>query len=64
MILGNWGCGMFGGDPIHKFVQQICAAALAGVKLEYSTFKDEPLAAQLGEILSLIKTKSKYEYFV
>jgi len=54
---GNWGCGMFGGDPVHKFIQQICASTITGVKLEYSTFKDEPLATKLREILSLIETK-------
>jgi len=54
---GNWGCGAFGGNPIHKFIQQICAASLVGVKLEYSTFNDEDLANQLSEILSLIHQK-------
>ena len=35
---GRWGCGVFGGTPAHKFAQQLVAAALAGVKLEFSTF--------------------------
>jgi len=26
---GPWGCGAFGGDKVHKFVQQLCAATLA-----------------------------------
>eukprot|EP01043_Picozoa_sp_COSAG02_P044645 COSAG02_NODE_4007_length_5920_cov_5.932829_4_plen_389_part_00 len=35
---GRWGCGVFGGTPAHKFAQQLVAAALVGVKLEFSTF--------------------------
>jgi len=26
---GKWGCGEFGGEPLHKFLQQLCAAMLA-----------------------------------
>eukprot|EP00316_Scyphosphaera_apsteinii_P015595 CAMPEP_0119341182 /NCGR_PEP_ID=MMETSP1333-20130426/101807_1 /TAXON_ID=418940 /ORGANISM="Scyphosphaera apsteinii, Strain RCC1455" /LENGTH=394 /DNA_ID=CAMNT_0007353087 /DNA_START=310 /DNA_END=1494 /DNA_ORIENTATION=+ len=35
---GRWGCGVFGGNPSHKFVQQLIAASLAGVHLRFSTF--------------------------
>ena len=35
---GRWGCGVFGGLPTHKFLQQLVAARLAGVRLEFSTF--------------------------
>eukprot|EP00667_Euglena_gracilis_P011239 EG_transcript_11476 len=35
---GRWGCGVFGGTPAHKFLQQLLAACLAGVALEFSTF--------------------------
>jgi len=35
---GRWGCGVFGGLPAHKFVQQVLAARLAGVRLRFSTF--------------------------
>ena len=35
---GRWGCGVFGGTPSHKFMQQLIAARLAGVPLEFSTF--------------------------
>mmetsp|Transcript_16275 Transcript_16275/g.37229 ORF Transcript_16275/g.37229 Transcript_16275/m.37229 type:complete len:311 (-) Transcript_16275:81-1013(-) len=35
---GRWGCGVFGGLPSHKFMQQMLAARLAGVPLEFSTF--------------------------
>jgi len=35
---GRWGCGVFGGMPAHKLLQQVCAAGLAGVDLRFSTF--------------------------
>ena len=35
---GRWGCGAFGGKPSHKFIQQVLAAHLAGVKLEFSMY--------------------------
>ena len=35
---GRWGCGVFGGMPCHKFLQQVIAAKVAGVELEFSTF--------------------------
>jgi len=35
---GHWGCGIFGGDKAWKFLQQLCAAAVCGVKLDYSTY--------------------------
>lgn len=35
---GRWGCGAFGGTPSHKFVQQVIAAHLARVRLEFSMF--------------------------
>ncbi len=38
MSTGRWGCGVFGGLPAHKFVQQVLAARLAGVRLRFSTF--------------------------
>ncbi len=34
---GRWGCGVFGGLPTHKFVQQAIAARLGGVTLRFST---------------------------
>jgi hypothetical protein len=35
---GKWGSGAFGGLPAHKMVQQVLAANLAGVDLEFSCF--------------------------
>uniref|UniRef100_A0A6S9L5M5 poly(ADP-ribose) glycohydrolase n=1 Tax=Heterosigma akashiwo TaxID=2829 RepID=A0A6S9L5M5_HETAK len=38
---GHWGCGVFGGDFIAKFLQQVVAARLAGLPLlHYSTFNN------------------------
>jgi Poly (ADP-ribose) glycohydrolase (PARG), Macro domain fold/Poly (ADP-ribose) glycohydrolase (PARG), helical domain len=45
---GHWGCGSFGGDRGVKFVQQLMAAALSDVQLEYhvlgTTRVDEALS--------------------
>eukprot|EP00933_Yihiella_yeosuensis_P079812 TRINITY_DN93238_c0_g1_i1.p1 TRINITY_DN93238_c0_g1~~TRINITY_DN93238_c0_g1_i1.p1 ORF type:complete len:490 (-),score=92.79 TRINITY_DN93238_c0_g1_i1:148-1566(-) len=35
---GRWGCGIFGGTPAHKFLQQLVAAKLAGSKIHFSCF--------------------------
>eukprot|EP00531_Pseudo-nitzschia_arenysensis_P019028 CAMPEP_0116126750 /NCGR_PEP_ID=MMETSP0329-20121206/6491_1 /TAXON_ID=697910 /ORGANISM="Pseudo-nitzschia arenysensis, Strain B593" /LENGTH=317 /DNA_ID=CAMNT_0003620839 /DNA_START=332 /DNA_END=1282 /DNA_ORIENTATION=- len=35
---GKWGCGVFGGTPSHKLLQQVLAAKLAGAQLHFSTF--------------------------
>ncbi|KAI8910063.1 hypothetical protein DFJ77DRAFT_115607 [Powellomyces hirtus] len=40
---GHWGCGIFGGDKMHKFAQQVCAATVAGVPLNYALFGDTEL---------------------
>eukprot|EP01103_Thecamoeba_quadrilineata_P004893 TRINITY_DN14767_c0_g1_i1.p1 TRINITY_DN14767_c0_g1~~TRINITY_DN14767_c0_g1_i1.p1 ORF type:complete len:414 (-),score=74.51 TRINITY_DN14767_c0_g1_i1:90-1331(-) len=56
IITGNWGCGAFRGDQAHKFVQQICAAAAAGVELEYSTFTENNTVRK--QILKLMQGKT------
>jgi len=38
---GHWGCGAFGGEKVSKFLQQLIAAAIANVDLDYSTFREE-----------------------
>lgn len=49
---GQWGCGAFMGDPTLKCIQQILAAAQAGVThLHYSAFHDVALAEKLTVIL-------------
>jgi hypothetical protein len=51
------GCGAFGGDFHLKFLQQVMAASLAGVpKLSYSTFKDNTMASEFGELLKGLQT--------
>lgn len=37
---GKWGCGAFGGDVEHKFLQQLIAASIAGKNVRFSTFKN------------------------
>eukprot|EP00475_Leptophrys_vorax_P009990 TRINITY_DN1665_c0_g1_i3.p1 TRINITY_DN1665_c0_g1~~TRINITY_DN1665_c0_g1_i3.p1 ORF type:complete len:416 (-),score=115.71 TRINITY_DN1665_c0_g1_i3:864-2111(-) len=54
---GHWGCGMFGGDKLCKFVQQVMAATLANRKLEYSTFKDLRTEKTLQDLLNQIVSK-------
>ena len=72
---GRWGCGVFGGVPAHKFLQQLLAAALAGVRLTFSTFGqadgcDELLEAvrrsqmsvgQAWELLGACASRSAFE---
>lgn len=50
----HWGCGAFHGDKHFKFLQQVCASALAGVQLDYSTFGDGQAAASFKRLLGLI----------
>jgi hypothetical protein len=35
---GRWGCGVFGGIPAHKMLQQMIAARLTGVTLYFSMY--------------------------
>ncbi|KAI8839947.1 Poly glycohydrolase [Chytridium lagenaria] len=37
IVTGHWGCGIFGGNKVHKFLQQLCAASEAACeRLDYS----------------------------
>jgi poly(ADP-ribose) glycohydrolase len=45
---GNWGCGVFRGDPVHKAVIQWLAASAEGRALRYYTFGDERLGDLAG----------------
>lgn len=54
---GHWGCGAFGGDKVHKFLQQVLAATVANVELDYSTFKDKECAEKFQKILAEIDAK-------
>ena len=41
---GNWGCGIFGGNPQLKFIEQWIAASFAGAqRLDYFTFNDQSM---------------------
>lgn len=55
---GHWGCGVFGGCKQLKFLQQVCAAALAGSDLVYSTFRDAEMKSQFESYVELLKGKS------
>eukprot|EP00929_Paragymnodinium_shiwhaense_P092044 TRINITY_DN51921_c0_g1_i1.p1 TRINITY_DN51921_c0_g1~~TRINITY_DN51921_c0_g1_i1.p1 ORF type:complete len:470 (-),score=75.07 TRINITY_DN51921_c0_g1_i1:77-1486(-) len=57
---GRWGCGVFGGTPAHKLVQQVLAAMLAGASLSHSTFGDvDDCDVVLDAILSSKPTASQ-----
>ncbi|KAJ3339594.1 hypothetical protein HDU93_008011 [Gonapodya sp. JEL0774] len=48
---GNWGCGVFCGDPEWKWAIQCMAARAAGRSgVRYFTFEDENLAEGMGEV--------------
>lgn len=52
---GMWGCGAFGGDPVHKFLQQLLAVSvLPNVKLYYSTYKHDDIANKLNKVINYI----------
>ncbi len=62
IVTGNWGCGVFGGDLIFKFLQQVCAAMILGdhfKRLDYSVYGDENLAAKLRNILENLEKNKK-----
>ena len=51
---GNWGCGMFKGDFVMKFIQQLMAASEAKKSLDYSTYGDIEKCDFLKQIHSKI----------
>ncbi|CAB3361186.1 Hypothetical predicted protein [Cloeon dipterum] len=54
---GNWGCGVFGGDPKLKSVLQLLAASECGRDLVYFTFRDKSLIEPLYDLHSLFLQK-------
>ena len=58
---GNWGCGVFGGHRLLKFLQQVCALSEANaerppgaarqLQLDFSTFRDAVLLKRLQQLL-------------
>eukprot|EP00586_Coscinodiscus_wailesii_P000858 CAMPEP_0172490076 /NCGR_PEP_ID=MMETSP1066-20121228/20436_1 /TAXON_ID=671091 /ORGANISM="Coscinodiscus wailesii, Strain CCMP2513" /LENGTH=377 /DNA_ID=CAMNT_0013258381 /DNA_START=288 /DNA_END=1421 /DNA_ORIENTATION=+ len=57
---GQWGCGAFGGNPEHKFLQQAIAIGLCGgkVSLRFSSFRDAKLARRLQSLWDFITTNN------
>ncbi len=51
---GSWGCGAFGCDRAHKFLQQLMCAKANNVKLSFSTFGKESYGNSLKELLKTI----------
>lgn len=57
---GNWGCGAFGCDKAHKFLQQIICSKANDVKLSFSTFGKENECNSFKELFNaVIKYKPK-----
>merc|ERR1712117_394126 len=53
---GNWGCGVFGGDPQLKSLLQWLAASRAGRELVYFPFGDERVK-DLAEVIQAIQDR-------
>ena len=57
---GSWGCGAFGCDKAHKFLQQLICAKANNVKLSFSTFGKEKYAKDLERLIkNVIKNKPR-----
>ena len=57
---GSWGCGAFGSDRAHKFLQQLLCAKANDVKLSFSAFGKEKYCNDLKELLKcIIKCRPK-----
>lgn len=52
-MTGNWGCGMFNGDPQLKLLIQWISCTLNNRKMIYCTLKDDRLVKEKDFILSL-----------
>ena len=62
IVTGKWGCGAFGGDPIFKFLQQLCAVSIQTDKvkrLDYSVGGDTQLMTQLKSLAQQLERKGK-----
>jgi poly(ADP-ribose) glycohydrolase len=62
IVTGNWGCGVFGGDLVFKFLQQLCAVMILGdhfQRLDYSVYGDEKLALKLKDLLEKLEKNKK-----
>ena len=54
---GNWGCGMFGGNPQFKCILQWIIASILNKKIVYYPFKDKRMI-ELDKIINQIKSKN------
>lgn len=54
---GKWGCGVFGGDTSHKFLQQLAAAQVAGRELHYSSYGNREEQARYQELAALVAAR-------
>jgi len=52
---GNWGCGVFNGNPELKFLIQLMAASQAGRCMYYFTFGDKRQSDSIAEIIHHLK---------
>ncbi|CAF0991400.1 unnamed protein product [Rotaria sordida] len=62
IVTGKWGCGVFGGDLIFKFLQHICVAMLLGnhfKRLDYAVRSNENLASKLKHILKTLENNKR-----
>eukprot|EP00957_Ditylum_brightwellii_P199929 15240952-Ditylum_brightwellii.AAC.1 len=71
---GKWGCGVFGGLAPHKMVQQVLAANLSNVDLDFSCFGDmegcdrvlaamnehKPTAAKIANLLLICRDRRDF----
>ncbi|KAM9837917.1 LOW QUALITY PROTEIN: poly(ADP-ribose) glycohydrolase [Aulostomus maculatus] len=55
---GNWGCGVFGGDPRLKALLQMLAAAEAGRDVAYFTFGDSKLMTDVHKMHSFLTQRN------
>lgn len=51
---GNWGCGVFAGDPQVKFLIQWIVCSIVGKEMVYSHFNDRRISA-LEDVIAAIK---------
>jgi hypothetical protein len=51
---GSWGCGAFGCDKAHKFLQQLICAKVNNVKLSFSTFGNENYYYSLKKLFNSV----------
>jgi len=54
---GNWGCGIFNGDPRLKSLIQLMAAAVTGRDVAYFTFGDERLRDDIFDMYRMLSER-------